>query len=324
MSVSASLITRLAAVPGLRYWRHAPLAPFTTIGVGGRADVLVTFDHREAVAEALALLEGEEVPWVILGAGSNLVVADRGFPGVVLKLDSALSYLEGPHQGPRNGVRVVAGAALPLARLATVLAEQGLSGLEWACGIPGTLGGGVAMNAGAHGVELGSLVEAVEVAGKDGIGYVGGGDLAWGYRSCGLPRGSVITAVQLALVPDDRAAILARHRRLLGTRRRTQPRGVRSFGSAFKNPADHSAGRLLDGAGLKGMRRGGAQVSPVHANFVTNLGDATSADVLGLMSMMREAVERRSGFELEPEVRLVGGRFPWEEPVRPGERHGVA
>ena len=153
---------------------------------------------------------------------------------------------------------------------------------------------------------------------------MGGGDLDWGYRSCGLPRGSVVTAVQLALVPDDRAAILERHRRLLGTRRRTQPRGVRSFGSAFKNPADHSAGRLLDGAGLKGMRRGGAEVSPVHANFVMNLGDATTADVLALMSMMREAVERRSGFELEPEVHLVGGRFPWEEPVRPGERHGVA
>lgn len=314
MSLAAAHPAELAEIPGLRSWRQAPLAPFTTMGVGGRADLLLTFDHREAVAAAAALVERERLPWAVIGGGSNLLVADRGYPGVAFKLDPPMSYLEGPY-GSGTMVRLVVGAALPLARLAAVVAEQGLSGLEWACGIPGTVGGSVVMNAGAHGAGLSDVVEAVEVAGADGVAGVGGGELTWGYRHCALPARSVVTAVQLSLVRGDRAAILARHRALLRDRRTTQPRGVRSFGSAFKNPAGETAGRLLEDAGMKGVRRGGAQVSPVHANFVTNVGDATATDVFGLLAMMRETVLRRTGVGLEAEVRVLGAGFPWDEAV---------
>lgn len=313
MSVSAALVARLAAIPGLRYWRQAPLAPFTTIGVGGRAGLLLTLEDREAVAQALALLEDAGAPWTVVGSGSNLLVAEQGYPGVVLKLDGALSYVDGPYTGDGGQVRLVAGAALSLPRLATLAADRGLSGLEWACGIPGSLGGGVAMNAGAHGGSLGQAVEALEVATPKGVVCYAADEVDWAYRSCRLPAASVVTAVQLALTPDDRAAIVARHRSLLRSRRQTQPRGLRTFGSTFKNPPGESAGRLLESAGMKGVRRGGAQVSTVHANFIANVGEATAMDVLALMGMMHEAVERRTGIRLEPEVKLLGGRFPWEK-----------
>lgn len=313
MSVSAALVARLAAIPGLRYWRQAPLAPFTTVGVGGRADLLLTLQDREAVAQALALLEEAGAAWTVVGSGSNLLVADQGYRGVVLKLDDALSYLDGPYATDGIHVRLVAGAALPLPRLATLAADDGLSGLEWACGIPGSLGGGVAMNAGAHGGNLGQAVEALEVATPGGVVCYAADEVEWGYRCCRLPAAGVVTAVQFALTPDDRQAVVARHRSLLRSRRQSQPRGVRTFGSTFKNPSGESAGRLLESAGMKGVRRGGAQVSTVHANFIGNVGDATATDVLALMGMMREAVQRRSGIALEPEVKLLGGRYPWEE-----------
>jgi UDP-N-acetylmuramate dehydrogenase len=313
MSIPASVITRLAAVPGLRYWRQAPLAPFTSIGVGGRAALLVTLDGREAAAEALDVLIQADISWTTVGSGTNLLVGDQGYAGVALKLDASMSYAEGPYEGNGAKVGLVVGGALPLPRLATLAAEHGLSGLEWACGIPGTVGGGVAMNAGAHGGSLSDVVEALETAGPDGVACHRADEITWGYRSCRLPVRSVVTAVQLALVPGDRALILQQHRSLLRTRRQTQPRGVRTFGSTFKNPPGESAGRLLERAGMKGVRRGGAQVSPVHANFIANVGEATAADVLALMGMMRDAVVRRTGIVLEPEVTLLGARFPWEE-----------
>ncbi len=199
MSVSAALVARLAAIPGLRYWRQAPLAPFTTIGVGGRADLLLTLQDREAVAQALALLEEAGVAWTVVGSGSNLLVADQGYRGVVLKLDGALSYLDGPYATDGTHARLVAGAALALPRLATLAADHGLSGLEWACGIPGSLGGGVAMNAGAHGGNLGQAVEALEVATPGAVVGYAADEVEWAYRSCRLPAASVVTAVQLVL-----------------------------------------------------------------------------------------------------------------------------
>jgi UDP-N-acetylmuramate dehydrogenase len=313
MSIPGSVISRLAVVPGLRYWRQAPLAPFTSIGVGGRAALLVTLGGRETAAQALGMLVEADIEWITIGSGTNLLVGDQGYAGVVLKLDAPMSYAEGPYEGAGAKVGLVVGGALPLPRLAALAAEHGLSGLEWACGIPGTVGGGVAMNAGAHGGSFSDVVEALEIAGPEGVTCRTADELTWGYRYCRLPARSLVTAVQLALVPGDRALILNQHRSLLRTRRRTQPRGVRTFGSTFKNPPGESAGRLLERAGMKGVRRGGAQVSPVHANFIANVGEATAADVLTLMGMMRDAVARRTGIALEPEVTLLGARFPWEE-----------
>ncbi len=291
--------------------------------------------NYEGLVSALRVLQESEASWFCLGGGSNLLVADRGYPGVVLKLDEGFQYVEGlPDCAGKDGERaatgaggpgpggppgqtvLVAGAGAFLARLAAVAAEAGLSGLEWACGIPGTVGGAMAMNAGAHGASLDQVAVAVELASDQDVRWVPRETLECGYRFCRLPAGSVVTAVRLLLTSGDPGVILQRHRALLRVRRTTQPRGSRTFGSVFKNPPGDSAGRLLDAAGLKGVRHGGAEISTVHANFIVNLGDATTGDVLCLMGIMREAVIRSCGVSLEPEVRLLGAAFPWSEGQR--------
>lgn len=315
------LIKDLARLQGLRLWRRAPLAPFTSIGVGGRADLLITAGSVEAVASVLALLGAADLLWTVLGGGSNILVPDSGYRGAVLKLDEAFHYVEEPQEQGGMHVRLVAGAGLPLSRLAVHAADLGLSGLEFACGIPGSVAGGVYMNAGAHAGCMADAVESLYVVSDEGSGWVEADCLDWGYRRSGLPDGAVVTAAGFTLTHARRADVLEHHRLLLATRRKTQPRGVRTFGSTFRNPAGDYAGRLLESSGLKGVRRGGAQVSTVHANFISNLGDATAADVLGLMVLMRGTVAERQGVLLEPEVRLLGGRFPWERGGRgPGDQ----
>jgi UDP-N-acetylmuramate dehydrogenase len=310
-----SLVGAVRRIGGARSWAKAPSAPFTTIGTGGEAALLVTLATRNALVEVLELVESSGCVWTCLGAGSNLLVADRGYPGVLIKLDEDFHYVEGlpPHPvSAGSQVRITVGGGAYLTRLSAVAAEAGLSGLEAACGIPGSVGGGVAMNAGAHGWSLAEVVEEVQVASASGLVWMPADALEWGYRHCRLPKASIVTAVRLLLTPGDPEAILVHHRTLLRRRRTTQPRAVRTFGSVFKNPPGEAAGRLLEAAGLKGVRRGGAEVSNVHANFVVNLGDATTADVLVLMTLMRQGVQRASGISLEPEVRLLGASFPWE------------
>jgi UDP-N-acetylmuramate dehydrogenase len=309
-----ALAHELRSVDGVRPWIRAPLAPFTTIGTGGKANLLVTVASAPGLVATLGLLEASGSPWLCLGAGSNLLVADRGYPGVVVKLDESFHYVEGMPVEPfaeSQRVVVTVGAGTYLTRLAAVAAETGLAGLEFACGIPGSIGGGVAMNAGAHGWSLADVVQE-EVATAAGVQWLPASSLEWGYRLCRVPSESVVTAVRIGLAAGDRTSILERHRSLLRQRRITQPRGGRTFGSVFKNPPGEAAGRRLEAAGLKGVRRGGAEVSNVHANFIVNLGDATTADVLTLMSLMRQGVHRTSGILLEPEVRLLGAAFPWE------------
>jgi UDP-N-acetylmuramate dehydrogenase len=300
------VVEALRTVPGLRPWCRAPVAPFTTMGVGGRAAVLLSVSNTEALVTALGLLHDSSTPWAVLGAGSNVLVPDGGFPGVLVTLDEGFHFVQGPEELPGSEhTRVVAGAKLPLARLAAHLAEIGQGGLEFACGIPGSVGGGVVMNAGAHGSCMADVVDFVEVAGQAGAAWIPASELVWEYRACHLPEGVVVTAASFRLRPTDPGAAQELQRAYLQTRRRTQPRGVRTFGSTFKNPAGDSAGRLLEVAGMKGVRRGGAQVSPVHANFIANLGDASATDVVALMGMMRDTVRARLGVELETEVRLL-------------------
>lgn len=311
---AVDLRTRLRGIAGLKLWSQAPLALFTTIGVGGPAQLLAAAATPEAVAAALACLAESEEPWSLLGAGSNLLVADAGFPGVILKLGEELQYVVGPQPADRGDetALVEVGAATPLPRLSSLAVEWGLSGLEFACAIPGSVGGAVLMNAGAHGVELASVVEAVQVASADGVTWVPAADFTWGYRSCSIPAGCAVTATRMRLTQDDAKAVRTRQRKFLQWRRENQPRGVHTFGSTFKNPPGDSAGRLLDAAGLKGASRGGAEVSRVHANFIVNRGDATAHDVVALMTMMREAVYLRFGVLLEPEVRVLGMALPWD------------
>ena len=315
MAASSSLSRELRAVRGVRVWKDAPLAPFTTIGTGGKAKLLVTAADTAGVVAALKILEAHGVPWFCLGAGSDLLVADEGYPGVALKLDQGFQYVEGLPTEPRRDcgpVVITVGAGVYLARLAAVTAEAGLAGLEFACGIPGSVGGGVAMNAGAYGRSLVDVVREVELAGAEGARWIRAEELQWRYRCCSLPKEMVVTAVRLELTPGDCTELLECNRVTLRKRRSVQPQGVRTFGSTFKNPSGGAAGRLLDAAGLKGERRGGAEVSSIHANFLVNLGDASTSDVVALMCEMRERVHQTCGVLLEPEVRLVGAVFPWE------------
>jgi len=314
----AALSSRLRVLDGVRLWANAPLAPFTTIGTGGKAGLLVTVQTAESLVAVLAAVEDAEANWFCLGAGSNLLVSDRGYRGVVIKLDEPFHYVEGLPAAPpdpdaecRPAVLTV-GAAAYLARLAAVVAEAGLSGMEHACGIPGSIGGAVAMNAGAYGWCLRDVLEEIQIVSADGMRWVPAGDLEWGYRFCRLPERSVVTAARIRLTPADCQTVLECQRGYLRQRREKQPRSVRTFGSTFKNPPGQHAGRLVEASGLKGVRCGGAEISTVHGNFLVNLGDATTADVLVLMVLMRQGVERVSGITLEPEVRLLGASFPWD------------
>jgi UDP-N-acetylmuramate dehydrogenase len=312
---TAALSARLRSIDGARLWANAPMAPFTTIGTGGRASLLVTVKTAAAVAGALAAVEEAGVEWFCLGAGSNLLVADRGYSGVVIKLDESFQYVEGLPLAPAHDcgpVTLTVGSAAYLARLAAVVAEAGLSGMEHACGIPGSVGGAVAMNAGAYGWCMRDTLHEIQIVSATGIRWVPAEDLEWGYRHCVLPEKSVVTAVRLVLTPADCEVVMECQRGYLRQRREKQPRSVRTFGSSFKNPPGQHAGRLVEAAGLKGVRRGGAEVSTVHGNFLVNLGDATTADLLGLMVLMRQGVERMSGVILEPEVKLLGASFPWD------------
>lgn len=328
MERSAALIRALRAVEGARVWVDAPLAPFTTIGTGGKAAVLVTVADTSALVATLRDLDEHDAPWFCLGAGTDLLVADEGYAGVVVKLDDSFHYVEGIPASPASRterVTVTVGAGAQLPRFAAVVAEAGLAGLEFACGIPGSVGGGVATNAGAYGSSMAEVVEEIEVAVASGASWIPASDLQWSYRRCHLPAGGVVTAVRFHLAPEDPSEILKRHRAILQQRRRSHPQGVRTFGCAFMNPSGGGAGRLIDAAGLKGVRRGGAEVSRVHANFLVNLGDATTADVLALMSLMRQEVKQANDVLLEPEVRLLGAYFPWESPSatqEPPEPHG--
>jgi UDP-N-acetylenolpyruvoylglucosamine reductase len=283
----------------------APLAPLTTIRVGGPADWLCRASSFRSVVAALAWAEERGLPVAVVGRGSNLVVADEGFRGVVLRLTGRLTSIS------VRGTDLWCGGGASLPRAVQRAAAHGLEGLEFGASIPGTAGGAVAMNAGAHAGELAQVLRWAVVCGPEGRRRVGLEDLALGYRRSAVRPGEVVAAVGFALRPGDPEAIAARLAEFRAHRRATQPRGVRTFGSVFTNPPGDSAGRLIDAAGLKGRRVGGAEVSPLHANFIVNRDHATAGDVYTLMRAMQDAVYAQAGVWLAPEVQLVG-RWPGE------------
>jgi UDP-N-acetylmuramate dehydrogenase len=328
MALSHSAIKDLLAVSGAGVEVEAPMAPLTTIRTGGAAAALVTVEDVAAAVAVLKVLQEHDATVCCLGAGSDLLVADEGYPGVVLQLAEGFGEVEGlsclggscdpeapPGSTGASPTIVTVGAAVMMAKFAILAAKAGLAGLEFSCGIPGSVGGGVATNAGAYGRAISDVLTQVQLASAAGALWLSVDQLDWQYRHCRLPQGSLVTAVRFKLDHDDPSAILERHRLILDMRRAVQPQGAHTFGSTFKNPSGGAAGRLLEAAGLKGERRGGAEVSTVHANFVVNLGDASTADVLTLMSHMRQRVHETNGVTLEPEVRLLGANFPWESPA---------
>jgi UDP-N-acetylmuramate dehydrogenase len=290
---------------GLQVTRERPLGSWTTLGVGGAAAVYV--EPRD-VAEVGALMEvvgrtdESAVPLLVIGRGSNLLVADSGWPGVALRLGAGLK-----HYG-REGLRVEAGGGTSMPALAAWCAKESLAGLEFAAGIPATVGGSVRMNAGAHGGETADLLVEVDVAvpGDRTPTTVKRDDMGFGYRQSRLPPRSVVVSARWDLLPGDPAAIRQELDELRAWRRATQPLRQRNCGSVFANPPGDSAGRLVEAAGLKGRRRGGAQISDKHANFIVVEPTCRAIDVLQLIADARRAVHEAGGPLLEPEVRVVG------------------
>ena len=289
--------TTAPALPELE--RDAPLAPLTSIRVGGSADRLARVGSFRAASAALAWAREEGVPVAVVGRGSNLLVSDAGFRGLALRLVGRLTAIS------VRGSDLWCGGGASLPRAVQRAAAAGLEGLEWGASIPGTAGGAVAMNAGAHSGELAESLRWAVVCSADGRRRVEPADLALGYRSSAIGPGDVVAAVAFALRPGDGEAIAARLAEFRGHRRRTQPQGVRTFGSVFTNPPGDSAGRLLEAAGCKGLRIGGARFSPVHANFIEAARGTRAAEVLALMAEGRRRVAAASGTTLEPEVRYL-------------------
>lgn len=282
---------------------HERLARHTTYRIGGRAALFITCHSYHALRRALTVLDREGVPWVIIGKGSNLLVADDGYDGAVLTLGREFSRTV----LAEDGVTMTVGAGVILARLVNEAYTKGLSGLEFAVGIPGTLGGAISMNAGSRTEWISSVVEdVVTFKVGEGIRHYAAGDVTWGYRETSLPRDEIVLEATLRLTPGSKADIREKLERNLNRRRHTQPIGSATCGSVFKNPPGRSVGKMIDDCGLAGFSVGGAEVSTVHANFIVNTGTATAADVAAVIKHVYGEVRDVYGIELQPEVKFLG------------------
>jgi UDP-N-acetylenolpyruvoylglucosamine reductase len=278
-----------------------PVSRLTTVGTGGPARWFARPEHRAALDEVLQWAEAEGLEIAVVGLGSNLLVADEGYDGVVLRLAGELARIA------RDGERIVCGGGATLAAVVKRATGWGLAGIEFGCAIPGTAGGAVRMNAGAYGGELRDVLEAAVVVGASGERRGGPALFDMTYRHSNLAPGEVVAEAVLRLRRDDPGVIRATVADLQRRRRDAQPAKVRTFGSVWKNPeGDRSAGQLLEECGLKGFVSGGARISPVHANFIENVGGARSSDVVALMVEARRRARDRFGIELEHEVQMLG------------------
>jgi UDP-N-acetylmuramate dehydrogenase len=291
--------------------RDHPLGPMTTIGTGGPARHFARVGSREDLPALLAWAEGEREPVFVLGSGSNLLIADEGVDGLVIKLDRALAAIS------VRAPRLVCGGGARLPAVAARSAREGLSGIEFGVNIPGTLGGAVRMNANAYGGELARVIEWVEIAGPGGYERRAPQELGFSYRDSALREGEVVAGASLLLRAAPVEEVKGTLQEMRRRRHEAQPQGIRTFGSTFKNPDDprageRTAGMLLEQAGCAGLALGGARFAPKHANFIENTGSARTAEVVELMSEGRRRVLERFGVELEPEVHTLGEvRFPW-------------
>ena len=277
------------------------LARYTTLGTGGPARAFARPASVAEVEELLRFAAGRELAVAVVGLGSNLLVADDGVDALVLKLGGALAEVEAGGGRLRVGGGAANAVALHKAR------DEGLGGFEFACAIPGTIGGGVWMNAGAYDGEFAQVLERALVATADGTGWLTPAELGLEYRHSNLRHGQVVVAAELRLHPRAPEEIKADVRALNAQRKAAQPTNRRTFGSVFKNPEHElSAGRMLEACGLKGHRIGGAQISPKHANFIENAGGARSADAVALMAEARRRAHEQYGVELRHEVEFLG------------------
>ena len=287
------------------------LSRLTTVRVGGPADYFARPESESALVELLAWADREDLAIGIIGSGSNLLVADDGFRGLVLKLAGELATIE------LDGTRVICGGGARLPSAAARAAGWGLTGLEFGVNIPGTVGGAVRMNANAYGGELGRVLEWVTVCTGRGAERRVPDELGFRYRGSALGDREVVARAGFSLAESNPADVKSTMANMRRRRKEAQPSGIKTFGSTFMNPDDRrtegrSAGQLLDDAGCRGLQIGGARLSPKHANFVENAGDATTADILAVMAEARRRVHERFGVVLEPEVQVLG-EVSWPE-----------
>jgi UDP-N-acetylmuramate dehydrogenase len=292
--------------PGVE--RDFPLARLTTIRTGGAAEFFARPGSIGHLERLLAWAAESELEVGVVGSGSNLLIADVGVRGLVLKLDKELTTIE---LDGIAGDRIACGGGARLPAVSAAAARAGLTGIEFGVSIPGTVGGAVRMNANAYGGALSDVLEWVDVVSAAGTERRTPDQLGFEYRRSNLVRGEIVARARFQLRPSDELDVKATLAELRERRKQAQPAGIKTFGSTFKNPDDpcaegRTAGQLLDAAGCRGLRVGDAGFSDKHANFVENFGDATTADVIALMAAGRERVKQRFGVELEPEVQALG------------------
>lgn len=300
--MTADRLTReLSRIAGVAVRMGEPLARYTSFKVGGPADYFVEANTSGGLTACLRVIGCQGVPVLLLGNGSNLLVSDRGVRGAVLRLRGEFRRVRWQDAGADVG------AAYAVSRLVRQAVRRGMAGLEFAEGIPGSVGGSLVMNAGAYGSEMERVVTRVDAvtAGGEPLAF-GREELRFSYREARLPEGAIVTRVGMALTPETPEVADARMRAIMARRRESQPSGHPNFGSVFRNPPDDHAGRLIEAAGLKGLRVGGAEVSRRHANFIVNLGGARAQDVRRLIEQVCGEVESRFSVALQTEVRFAG------------------
>ncbi len=280
---------------------NEPMARHTTLRVGGPARFFVRVGSVSALSSIVALCVGESIPWTVVGRGSNLLVADAGFDGVVISLGRDFRAI----QVNEEDCSIVAGGGALLSAVVQETFRRNWQGLEFAVGTPGTIGGAVAMNAGTRDEWMGSAARSVTVMDGEGrLQKIPGSAITWGYRTSSVP--GVVVECELQAAQCDPFYIRGKMEAALAKRQQSQPLGQKSCGSVFKNPEGATAAALIEACGLKGASRGGAQVSSMHANFIVNNGEATAEDMAGLMQEIQQKVRETHGIQLAPEVRFLG------------------
>jgi len=283
-----------------------PMARHTSFRIGGPASLYIECATLADISRSLEVLKIHDMPWCIVGKGSNLLVNDSGFKGAVLTLGREFKYFSFPDEELGEHL-LVAGAGVMLSNLVQSAFKGGYSGLEFCVGIPGTFGGALFMNAGSSTEWISTMVDSLTVLRPNqGLVRYEGGQLPWSYRRSGIPVGEVVVEGSLRVKKGHLPSIRAKMEALQKRRRKEQPLTVPNGGSIFRNPPDASAGQLIDSLGLKGFSVGGAHVSEVHANFIVNDGQATAQDVVALIVHIRERVKEEYGQELQPEIRFIG------------------
>jgi UDP-N-acetylmuramate dehydrogenase len=284
-----------------------PMSEHTSLKIGGAVDIMVFPEDPVSLKNTLVAAQKENIPIFVFGAGTNMLVRDSRIEGIAVSL-KAFRSIEYTKETDEEKAVLSVGAGTPLVTLINFACEGGYSGIEGLVGIPGYVGGAVFMNAGSFGTEIKDVIVSIAVMNVQGeIAVLNRDELEFSYRHLVLPEGSLILSANIVLKKDSTTDVAARTREFMNIKKIVQPLGVHSAGCVFKNPQADSAGKLIDAAGCKGMKMGGIEVSHLHANYFINKNGGTCAEFLQLMEIVKEKVMKRSGIELEPEIKIIGG-----------------